>query len=580
MFPEKEVRELSYRYSKELAPSQIREILNYWMDRRPMNLPPDMLRKVFVDPSFLFKRAEDIVKYLKERDWRGAIVSVVGEYGSGKTQLGLILRRMLKEEEDVRPYFKSLDSFRDVREVLLEDVTFDDVEPLVLIVDEVDQLLSELYRGKRGRIEELADIVRAITEGSVSPPAGSVVLLMSTRAKGELASDRSLANRLIARAREFRLAMTDEEREKAALEAVKKVLSLFMALESAYDVYKHFDVLYEFLTSRARSLAQTMEIGGIVKEITLTLKEILDRLDPNAEIPSGVVELGKALEDALKSYLRERASAVPFQVTVGDRIRHYLAKFSDERVRVDQSISDGQYTVHTYDPSRNLIGSPVSKVLVEVKTGTTWINNAETKRQIQSFLKAGPVLLFWLSDQEEDLLPVEGSLRVIIQDPSPFKVSMILRGGKDLLDSWVNLKRDVAENMEFLMIPTSVGGTGGDREEEVEVVASAIASAVLIELKKAKSYKKISTLHSAILNAIQYTYNQMGKAPPTVSPSLLDSLLRVFVKEGLGRFSRTGKTVQIGKDNRIRIMELEANPGRRKRLEEEVRELLKKVLSS
>ncbi len=578
MFPEEEVRELSHKYSKKLAPSQIREILNYWMDRRPMNLPPEMLREVFVEPEFLFKKAEDIINYLRERDWRGAIVSVVGEYGSGKTQLGLILKRMLRGERDVRSYFKTLDSFRDVRTILLEDVTLDDVEPLVLIVDEVDQLLSELYRGRRERIEEMADIVRFITEGSASPPLGSVVLLMSTRAKGELASDRSLANRLIARAREFRLTLTDEEREKAALEAVKKVMSLYMALESAFDVYKYFDLLYEFLTSRARTLALTLEIGGIVKEVTLTLKEILDRIDKGAKVPEGT-ELGRTLEEALKKYLKERASAVPFEVRVGERVKHYLAKFSEERVRVEQAISDGQYVVHTYDPSRGFVGSPVLRVLVEVKTGTSWLSDSNAKRQIQSFLNEAPLLLFWLSDHQNEIPPFEGPLRVIVQDPSPFKVSMILKGGRELLDSWVDLKRDVEENVALLTLPrTASNDKGKEGVADLDVVASTIVSAVLIELKKARSYKKVSTLHAVILNAMRYAYEQMGLTPPQPSSTLIESLLRVFVREGLGRFSKTGKTVQITKESRLRIMELESNPGRRKRVEEELRELLKKVM--
>ncbi len=586
MLFEREVSDLADYYSKRLTPTKIREILNSWMDRRPLNVQPELMEDLMVDYDRFSNVINSVLEYLRERDWRGAIVSIVGEYGSGKSQVGLTIWRLLKSESEVRAYLKKLDPISDVRSLLLDDVIFDDVTPSVLIVDEVDQLLGDLYKGKRERIEELADIVRAITEGSVSPPRGSVVLLMSMKARGVLAADRSLSNRLLARSREFRLSMTDDQRIRAAEEVVKKVMALYMALESSFGLHKHFDLIYDFLISRARWLALVYEIGGIVKDITLTLNEVLRSLDPDARVPSGT-ELGKALEDLLKLYLKAKASAIPLQVRVGDQVRHYMALFSDERMRTEGSVSDGQYVVHTYDPKRNAVGSPVSKVILEVKSGSTWFESLETKRQLAAFLELAPVMLIALVDKEPDdasLISLESSgksnpLKVVIVDMKPFKLSLILRNPIDLLDSWVTLNRDLAEQMEYLMIPKGREVSSEGPVGLVEVAASAIVTSMLAELRRVRSYKKVSTLYAVITNALAYSFSQKGASPPKVTPTLLDSIIRVFVKEGLGRFSSSGKTVQVRRDNRVRMAELEYDLERRKRLEGEVADLIRRVVA-
>ncbi len=581
----KGIRELAENYNKYNL-TTIREILTSWADRRPYEGPLDVIEEVFVGVRRLREMREAILRYLRDRDWRGAVVSVVGEYGSGKTQLGHILLRAIRKEGEAEPRLVSLDPISDVRDSLLESLDTGE-RPIVLIVDEVDQLLRDLERGRREKLEDLADIVRWITEGHYGSPArGSVVLLMSKRAREALVTDRALANRLLERAREFRLSMSDEEREKASVEAVKKVLALQMAYDkdSRSVITRNFPVIYRFLEKTARDLSLTREIGGVVKNLVDLVEEIVVNADEAVSSPTGV-DLGNAVEKLVKEFLSKEMKSVQFRVRLGDDYSDYLAVFSPERLSVPGAVTDGQYVVWTYDSTSGRKGDMiVERVAVEVKFGTYWANHRD---QILRVLAHHPLLLLSIAEMDPDeRASLEAEIRrggrafgLLSMNPHIFRVALLLRGdyGLRFLRERGSFERDFGEVLSQIMTPSAVkqtikGEVSGDKL--LRAASSSILSSLLRELKAGRTSKRVTTLTSVIVASLDSVYSSAGTSPPLIPPHLIDKLLRVLVREGLGRLSKTGKSFMLSRESRLLIEELERDDERRRNVESVIYDVL------
>ncbi len=583
----KEVRTLAENFSK-YKPTTIREVLTSWADRRPVEAPLEVMEDLFVSISPLKETMNLILRYLRDRDWRGAIVRVVGEYGSGKTQLGRMLLRAIRKEGEAEPRFISIDPLTDIGHSLAESV--DTNAPIVLIVDEVDQLLRDLEKGKREKLEDLADAVRWITEGSYSSPArGSVILLLSKRAQEALMSDRSLANRLLERSRMFRLSMSDEEREKAGVEAAKKILALWMTYSKshAYLLERIFPALYPLMEKFAKDLALTREIGGIIKNLVDLSEEVLTNVREDATIPSKLEE-GVIVESLLREFLSKEMRSFPFRVRLGDERLDYIAIFSEERLAVNGAISDGQFLIWTYDPSSGRRGSRlVEKIGVEVKFGEYWMNSRD---QIIRLLEAHPLLLLSITNTDpEELSEVEAEIRrgghsfaVLPVNPSLMRVAHLLRKEDALafIREKGNFERDLPEALSQLMIPSaisqSVEETGIDRDVLLRKASSAILSSLIRELKKAKTYKRISTLSNVIMASVDSVFRGAGVEAPSMSPGTVDMVIRVFVREGIGRVSGTGKSLVLNREARFVLNEVEKDEKRRKNVELVIYDVLSK----
>ncbi len=581
----KEVRDLAEKF-RSYRPTTIREILSCWADRRPIEAPLSMIEDLFVGMRSLKETMELVLSHLRDRDWRGFIARIVGEYGSGKTQLGRLLLRAIREEGGVEPRFVTLDPLTDVRDLLVEEI---DVEgPVVLIIDEVDQLLRDLERGRREKLEDLADVVRWVTEGHGSPPRGSVILLLSKRAQEALMSDRALANRLMERSRMFKLSMSDEERERAGVEAVKKVLALWMAYSQDYAslIERIFPALYPLMEKVARDLALTREIGGIVKNLVDLSEEVLRSVREDAALLSKVEE-GSVIEEMIREFLTREMRSFPFKVRLGDEVRDYLAVFSSERLSVPGAVSDGQFLVWTYDAGTGRKGDVlVSRIGVEIKLGDYWVRERE---QIIRLLAENPLLVISVTDADpEEMAEVEAEMRrggrpfaLLTADPDLFRVAYLLRRERALnfLRERGNFERDMPEVLSQLMIPAAVSQvTGGDVSEDklLRQAASSVLSSLIRELKRAKTSKRMTTLINAIVASVDSVYSGAGARPPAIGSTTINMIVRVLIREGLGRLSESGKSLMLNREARLILEEIERDDKRRRDVELVIYDILSK----
>ncbi|MDW8035585.1 MAG: hypothetical protein RMI85_03925, partial [Candidatus Korarchaeum sp.] len=530
--------------------------------------------------------ADSVIKYLEYRDWRGCIVNIIGDYGSGKTQMGFILLRMIKEKGEARTKIISVDPFTDLKQEVTEELEADG-KPLVLIIDEVDQLISDLEKNKRDKIEEVADLARMITEGSFRNPAkGSVILLLSKKAKKALRSDRSLSNRLMDRAREFSLSMSETEREKASLEAVKRIIALWMAQseEESWKIGQYFQVIYPFMEKLALELSDTHEIGGVVKNLTIALEEIL--LNLRHAQPIGRVEEGRFFEDLLKRFLKEVIRKVPFKIRIGEEVRNYIAVFSEEPLSVPGARTDAHYDIWTYDPNKGLRGNLlVNQVGVEVKCGEYW---RENKEQLRRVMEKYPLLLLCVTHMGSDeAMALKTEMRaggrafeMISADPTVLRVAYLMteEGALKFLSEWGKFDMDFEEAMSTISIQSVRVEDKEISERDLAVQASSnLLASVIRDLRKAKKSVRTSTLFGIIEKSIEGVYANYGKAPPEVSERSVLRILEVLEREGLGRLSDTGKTFSLDRESKQSIEDLSSNEERKKRVEAVISEILLRI---
>jgi hypothetical protein len=575
-----------YESFRKLESSSIRSILELWSDRRPLEIKLSLMHEILVNSKRLKETMESIIRYLSERDWRGAIISIVGEYGSGKTQFGHILMRRLREE-GVFSKIITISPLRDVKELLLEDLSYEG--PAVLIIDEIDQLLDEFERGERRDIEYLADLIRGITEGSYgNPPRGSVIMLLSKRASDTMKRDRALGSRLMDRSREFSLSMSDDERERASKEALKKIIALWLAYfeqndDMRYAIKRSLDKIYPFMERFASELSRTREIGGVVKGLTDLSSEIIKNLGRFEDM--GKIEEGKFAEDLLKKFLLSEVRNIQLKVRIGEVTKDYIAVFSDEPLSVPGARTDAHFDVWTFDPNIGIRGDLlVARVGIEIKYGKYWMEKSD---QLLKIVEKYPLLLISiaeLDDDERTEIRAKMGRRFDIIDINPdlFELLHVLKEDATLwfLKKYSVLERDLKESLEILM------GSSVKVKEEVserDILSEAsvnILSSILRELRKAKSSKRYDTLSNLIVRTIEDTFRKYGASTPPLSSNVILGIVKILEREGMGRISQSGKSFNIDKDCRLRIEEIEQDMERRRRIERVIFDTISKPLGA
>jgi hypothetical protein len=575
-----------YENFRKLESSTIRSIFEFWSDRRPLEIKLSLMHEILVNSKRLKETMESIIRYLSERDWRGAIISIVGEYGSGKTQFGHILMRRLREE-GVFSKIITISPLRDVKELLLEELSYEG--PAVLIIDEIDQLLDEFERGERRDIEYLADLIRGITEGSYgNPPRGSVIMLLSKRASDTMKRDRALGSRLMDRSREFSLSMSDDERERASKEALKKIIALWLAYfeqndDMRYAIKRSLDKIYPFMERFASELSRTREIGGVVKGLTDLSSEIIKNLGRFEDM--GKIEEGKFAEDLLKKFLLSEVRNIQLKVRIGEVTKDYIAVFSDEPLSVPGARTDAHFDVWTFDPNIGIRGDLlVARVGIEIKYGKYWMEKSD---QLLKIVEKYPLLLISiaeLDDDERTEIRAKMGRRFDIIDINPdlFELLHVLKEDATLwfLKKYSVLERDLKESLEILM------GSSVKVKEEVserDILSEAsvnILSSILRELRKAKSSKRYDTLSNLIVRTVEDTFRKYGASTPPLSSNVILGIVKILEREGMGRISQSGKSFNIDKDCRLRIEEIEQDIERRRRIERVIFDTISKPLGA
>jgi len=564
---------------KQLDKYQLKEldyIIECWRSGKPIDLPLDKLAPVFVSAEEIGRVTFSIIEMLQNNDWRGLILSVVGEYGSGKSQLGLILNRWFQSsEENVESVYISIDLFSDIEEKILNKIKeLPSDRPVVIILDEIDQLLIDLSRGKRYRIESLADLVRGLTQGGPGEfPRASFILLLSKRAKSELYKDKALADRLLRRtSMEFRLSLSDDERALLAKESVPKILAVFASHSKAnYSIIeKYFKEIYSFLAKNAEEMALYSEIGSVIKRITDTLMDVLIHVDRFAEIPSEL-KFGIVAEEVWKDFMKKRLSAIPITVSVGKTQTDYVATFSEKRIKAGSRFADANYEVWPYNPEKGERGTKlVSKIAVEIKSGRLWIKQTSQERsQLIEIAEHFPLIIFSIGDlTREELESVENQLSfstknqvaIIGVSEDLLKLSLLLEESFrwQFIDTHGAFKEDLIEVMRsFLKVtPETIKIMPTEEKEPLKLAISLLIDYVCRDVRKRK-YKKISSLYNNLSKFMGKTYKQTGGSPPRISEELFLEMLKVLEREALGKISK-GR-FNLSKESRERWIQLKSD---------------------
>ncbi len=566
-----------YRSLKDkLDEYQIKEldyILECWRSGKPIDLPLGKLANIFVRVEEMGRIAFSIIEMLKNNDWRGVILSVVGEYGSGKSQLGLILNRLL--EGEVESAYISLDPISDVEEKILNKIRgLPSDKPVVMIVDEIDQLLVDLAKGRRYRIEELVDLIRGFTQGGPGEfPRASFVLLLSKRAKGELYRDKALADRLLRRSSmEFRLSLSDDERVAAARDAVLKIMAVFASHSKANysNIERHFRHIYRFLIRNAEEMALYSEIGTVIKRITETLMDVLIHMDEFAEVPSEL-EFGKVVEETWKDFMKKRLSAIPVTISIGESRTYYMATFSEKKIRAGQRFSDAYYEVWPYNPEKGERGTKlVSKIAVEIKSGRSWMKQSSQERsQLVEIAEHYPLIIFSIGDlTREELesienqlsLPAKNQIAVIGVSEDLLSLSLLLKEDYrwQFIDTHGAFREDLVEVMRsFLKVtPETIKIMPVEEKEPLKLAISLLIDHMGRDIERRK-YKRINSLQNNLLKSMAKTYKQVGSSAPPLSDEIFLEMLKVLEREGLGTVSR-GR-FNLSKESRERWVQLKAD---------------------
>ncbi|MCD6348512.1 MAG: hypothetical protein J7L91_02690, partial [Candidatus Korarchaeota archaeon] len=226
----------------------------------------------------------------------------------------------------------------------------------------------------------------------------------------------------------------------------------------------------------------------------------------------------------------------------------------------------------------------VERVAVEVKFGTYWANHRD---QILRVLAHHPLLLLSIAEMDPDeRASLEAEIRrggrafgLLSMNPHIFRVALLLRGdyGLRFLRERGSFERDFGEVLSQIMTPSAVkqtikGEVSGDKL--LRAASSSILSSLLRELKAGRTSKRVTTLTSVIVASLDSVYSSAGASPPLIPPHLIDKLLRVLVREGLGRLSKTGKSFMLSRESRLLIEELERDDERRRNVESVIYDVL------
>lgn len=141
-----------------------------------------------------------------------------------------------------------------------------------------------------------------------------------------------------------------------------------------------------------------------------------------------------------------------------------------------------------------------------------------------------------------------------------------------------NFERDLPEVLSQLLVPSSVAQTSGDsgvdRDALLRKASSVVLSSLIRELRGARTSKRMSTLSNVIVASVDSVFRGAGVEAPVMSPGTVEMVIRVLVREGVGRLSSTGKSLMLSKEARLVLEEVERNENRRKRVEAVIYDVL------
>jgi ABC-type dipeptide/oligopeptide/nickel transport system ATPase component len=375
------------------------QILKMWESGKPVkDIELEKIRGLLIDPEAMELIIEDISKTIEEYDYTG-IYCIVGEAGSGKSQIALFaLKELKKTRPDVEPHYIRIESRDDIDKIgnLLENLRGRNV----IFIDEMDSLLGSLSEEERKKVvEKLGSILILHAEEPKDNKRIAVILLLNRRSYNAI---EKYDQRLWRRIKKFRLGIpTDYERlpPEKLLPLMKGILALIYSAEKDIFPKDHASDVLAMLLEWGRFFRERVtgfdSVGTCVKSLLSEYMVILRNLRKDF-MPLDKTEEGDKIEEVLKGLISRYIGKMRFEVEK----KQYIA----EIMKMEGPGPDLCYDIY---PGVIASGRPVKKVNIEIKCGY-YSSLKARKDQLIKYGQSGPLLIIWISKEEpehiEDLI--------------------------------------------------------------------------------------------------------------------------------------------------------------------------------
>jgi len=383
-----DIKEIAYSLGEDS-----KQILKSWEVGGPIaGIPFDKLRIILVKPEVIEGFINKILKELDERDYSG-IYCIVGEAGSGKSQIAFLIQQQLGKYNIKTEYFKiagrkDIDQFLDYFENLQGKN--------VIFIDELDSLFGSIGENeKREVINKLGNLLTLYAERGKDSKRIAVILLLNRRSYETI---KKLDERLWRRIKRFDIPSDYERLPSENLPSLmKKVLAIVYSAKGDLFPKEHtsdvFKILVDWGSSYLERITGIGSVGTCVKTLLEAYIRILEGLGKNFQLLNDIEE-GRRAEHVIKEELLDKSLEI-IKFEIGRK--PYTAKI------IECDLSSGYRPDLCYGIYLGQIptGKPKKKVYVEIKCG--YYKSLKDRRdQLIKYLQSGPLLIIWIFKGEEN----------------------------------------------------------------------------------------------------------------------------------------------------------------------------------
>jgi hypothetical protein len=369
------------------------QILESWEVGEPIkNINFDKLKVILINPDLIKKTIDKIRSELYKRNYSG-IYCIIGEAGSGKSQIAFLIQQELYEH-NVKTYYFRIAGQKDINEIIHY---FENLEGKnVVFIDEIDSLLGSVDENEKKKIvDRLGNILTLYAEGSKDGKRIATILLLSRRSYETI---RRLDERLWRRIKRFDIPSDYERLRSEHLPSLmKNILAIiYSSRRELFPKERISDILTILIDWGSSYLERITEIGSVgmcIKTLLEAYIKILEELDKDFKLLDDIEE-GKRVEQIIKEELLNKSLNI---------IRFELGKKTYTAKIIECDLPSGYRPDLCYGiyPGQIPTGKPKRKVYVEIKCGY-YKSLKDRKDQLMKYIQLGPLLIIWIFKGEEN----------------------------------------------------------------------------------------------------------------------------------------------------------------------------------
>jgi len=373
------------------------QILKMWEAGRPIkDIEFEKLKGILIESDHIKRIIENICKKIEEYSYTG-IYCIVGEAGSGKTQIALFaLKELEKMKPDIKTYYYRIVDQNSINKIneLFENLRGKNV----VFIDEIDSLLGSVDEEERKKIvEKLGNILIRYAEEPIDDKTIAVVLLLNRRSYDLVKKDERLSRRII-----VQNIPSDYENlpKEKLLSLMKRILALVYSTKRDLfprDYVSHvLKMLYEWGNCYIEWLIATASVGTYVKTLLKAYITILENLRREDFGFLSETEEGNEIENVFKELINKYLKRIEFEIDG--------SKFVAEIIKMEGQGPDLCYKIY---PGVIPSGKSVRKVNIEIKSGY-YVSLMRKKSQLINYASLATLMLIWIFKGErsrvEDLV--------------------------------------------------------------------------------------------------------------------------------------------------------------------------------